>query len=91
MKVFLTLLATIAILTGCQSGKVFSYQPQVWKSEGFSVSVTRPGMASSTDTTREADTYCAEFGRVAKLTKLANPLQLPMRDEFECVEKTTSE
>lgn len=72
-------------LSACQANKVLSYQPQVWSGDANSVSVTRPGMASSTDTERVANIHCAQFGKRAALTRLASPLQLPNRDEFACV------
>ena len=71
----------IILLSGCAA---VSYQPQVWKGDANSVSVTRPAMATSTDTTRIAAQHCAQFGKKPSLTKLANPLKIPMRDEFIC-------
>lgn len=85
MRKAIGLLGVLLVLSGCEStSKVLSYQPQVWKSEGYSLSVTRPGMATSTDTERVANGYCAQFQMVAKLTKLANPFIVPVRDEFIC-------
>ena len=91
MREILVIIAIIAVLGGCQTSKVLSFQPQVWKSEGFSVSVTRPGWASSLETTRVANAHCSQFDRVASLTKLANSLQLPNRDEFVCIVQTVAE
>ena len=74
-------LLVIILFSGCAA---VSYQPQVWKGDANSVSVTRPAMATSTDTTRIAAEHCAQFGKKPSLTKLANPLKIPMRDEFIC-------
>ena len=83
-------LCVISLFSGCAA---VSYQPQVWKGDSNSVSVTRPAMATSTDTTRLAEQHCAQFGKKPSLTKLANPLKIPMRDEFVCEaeSKPTSE
>ena len=72
-------------LSACGADKIFSYQPQVWSGDENSVSVTRPGMATSTDTERVAKIHCAKFGKSASLTRLASPLRIPVRDEFACV------
>lgn len=70
---------------GGQTSKVFSYQPQVWEGDESTVSVTRPRMASSYDTEKLANAHCANYGKVAKLTKLASPLMIPpMRDTYAC-------
>ena len=74
-------LCVVVLFSGCAA---FSYQPEVWKGDANSVSVTRPAMASSTDTSRIAAQHCAQFGKKPSLTKLANPLKIPMRDEFIC-------
>jgi len=88
MKKPLILVAAAMCFFGCESAqKALSFQPQIWKSEGYAVSVTRPGMATSTDTSRVADAYCGQFNRVSLLTKLASPLIVPMRDEFICQEE----
>ena len=69
------------LFSGCAA---VSYQPQVWQGDANFVSVTRPAMATSTDTSRIAEQHCAQFGKKSSLTKLANPLKIPMRDEFIC-------
>lgn len=74
-------LCVVILFSGCAA---LSYQPQVLKGDSNSVSVTRPGMATSTDTTRIAIQHCAQFGKKPSLTKLANPWVIPMRDEFIC-------
>lgn len=83
-------IASVSLLcflsAGCQTTPLLSYQPEVWRGDAAAVSVTRPGMATSTDTTLIANQHCAQFGKVATLTKLASPLQLPNRDEFACVD-----
>ena len=85
MKKAIGFLVSVLFIQGCEStSKVLSYQPQIWKSEGYSLSVTRPGMATSTDTERVAKEYCAQFQMTARLTKLANPFVVPVRDEFVC-------
>lgn len=83
-------LCLMVLFSGCAA---VSFQPQVWKGDSNSVSVTRPAMATSTDTTRLAEQHCAQFGKKPSLTKLANPLKIPMRDEFVCEaeSKPTSE
>ena len=78
-------LCCILLISGCAA---ISYQPQVWKSDGNLVSVTRPAMATSTDTSKIADQYCAQFQKKAALIKLASPLSIPMRDEFICESDT---
>ena len=89
MKKAICLAVPILLLGGCEtSNPLFSMQPQVYKPNGYALSVTRPGMATSTDTTRVAEQYCSQFGRKASLTKLANPFIVPLRDEFICEEKT---
>ena len=76
------------ILNGCSTSNPYlSMQPQIYKPDGYSLSVTRPGMATSTDTSRVANTYCDQFDRISSLTKLASPWNVPMRDEFICIEK----
>ena len=75
---------TVASCGGSQASKILSYQPQIWKSDANSVSVTRPGMASSYDTERIAKAYCEDLGKTANLTRLASPLRVPMRDEYAC-------
>ena len=88
MKRVVSLVAPIVLLAGCEtSNALMSYQPVVYKPSGYSLSVTRPAMATSTDTTRVANEYCGQFDRVASITKLASPWIAPMRDEFVCVEK----
>ena len=74
-------LCLMVLFSGCAA---VSFQPQVWKGDSNSVSVTRPSMATSNDTTRLAEQHCAQFGKKPSLTKLANPLNIPMRDEFVC-------
>ena len=74
-------LCVIILFSGCAA---VSYQPQVWKGDANSVSVTRPAMATSTDTSKIATQHCAQFGKKPSLTKLANPWKIPMRDEFIC-------
>ena len=76
------------ILNGCSTSNPYlSMQPQIYKPDGYSLSVTRPGMATSTDTSRVANTYCDQFDRISSLTKLASPWIVPMKDEFICIEK----
>ena len=74
-------LCVFILFSGCAA---VSYQPQVWKGDANSVSVTRPAMATSTDTSRIAAQHCAQFGKKPSLTKLASPWVVPMRDEFIC-------
>ena len=88
MLKYIVVVFGLASLTACggQTSKVLSYQPQVWEGDAGGVSVTRPGMASSYDTERIANSHCAAYGKVAQLTKLASPLMLPpMRDSYSCV------
>jgi hypothetical protein len=76
------------ILNGCSTSNPYlSMQPQIYKPDGYSLSVTRPGMATSTDTSRVANTYCDQFDRISSLTKLASPWIVPVKDEFICIEK----
>lgn len=89
MRKVICLAVPILLLGGCETSNPYlSMQPQVYKPNGYTLSVTRPGMATSTDTTRVAGQYCSQFERKASLTKLANPFIVPMRDEFICEEKT---
>ena len=74
-------LCLMVLFSGCAA---VSFQPQVWKGDANSVSVTRPAMATSTDTSKIAAQHCAQFGKKPSLTKLANPWKIPMRDEFIC-------
>ena len=88
MKRVLSVVAPFVLLVGCEtSNALMSYQPVVYKPSGYSLSVSRPAMATSTDTTRVANEYCSQFDRIASITKLASPWIAPMRDEFMCVEK----
>jgi len=83
----IAIIAAFSSLAACggQTSKVFSYQPQVWEGDESAVSVTRPGMASSYDTEKLANAHCANYGKVATLTKLASPLMIPpMRDTYAC-------
>ena len=86
MKKIASISSLCVLLAACQTTPLLSYQPQVWRGDATGVSVTRPGMASSADTGLVASQHCAQFGKVATLTKLASPLQLPNRDEFACVD-----
>lgn len=85
-KIFVLGAVTLIVAScgGSQTSKVLSYQPQIWKSDANSVSVTRPAMATSYDTERVAKAYCEELGKTTKLTLLASPLRVPMRDEYAC-------
>ena len=89
MRKVISLVVPILFLSGCAtSNPYFSMQPQIYKPSGYTLSVTRPAMATSTDTTRVADEYCSQFGRKSSLRKIANPFIIPMRDVFVCEEKT---
>ena len=90
MKKLIGVGAVVVLVSACETSNPYlSMQPQIYKPAGYSLSVTRPGMATSTDTTRVADQYCAQLERKASLVKLANPLIIPMRDDFICEEKTS--
>ena len=70
---------------GGNGAKIISFQPQVWDGDENRVRVTRQGMnVTSTDTERLAQAHCEKYGKSAKLTKLANPLILPVADEYAC-------
>ena len=89
VKKAICLTVPILLLAGCATSSPYlSMQPQIYKPSGYTLSVTRPGMATSTDTTRVAEQYCSQFGRKASLTKLANPFIVPVRDDFICEENT---
>lgn len=79
------LLFVCATISACQTSKLLTIKPEVWKGDDSKVSVTRGAYQSTFDTAEVANEHCAKYGKMAKLFEEVNIWEIPNTDKYVCV------